>query len=279
MVPTANNSLSSGSDGAFASGQGSCLGPTGRRRGLSRDPLLAAVAVSLGGEALSDVRTRLVRRGDVLAAPGVPATTVYAVLSGRVGIFQIPQLAPTTGYPAQPRLREVLGPGQRACEADVLVGTNQPTGTTVRCLTSGVVAVISAASLRRWCTDPDVGVLVMASLAQDTLTLERRRARWGQLDVAARLAALLLELYERYGSARSDGGRTVAVVPHGLSQAHLGDLVGARRETVNRVMRALEAEGLLKIGGRGISLYDVPGLAAKAGRGPEGEATDRRAVS
>jgi CRP-like cAMP-binding protein len=173
----------------------------------------------------------------------------------------------------------VLGPGQRACQADVLAGADQPPSTSVRCLTSGVVAVINAASLRRWCTDPDIAVLVMASLAQDNLALERRRARWGQLDVAARLAALLLELYERYGSARTDGGRTVAVVPHGLSQAHLGDLVGARRETVNRVMRALEVEGLLKAGGRGISLYDVPGLAAKAGRGPEGAADDRRAVS
>lgn len=281
MVPSTNASVSPGSVSASYDLQapGPGAGSLSRRRGLARDPLLAAVAVSLGGEALADVRTRLVRRGDVLAAPGTPATAVYAVLSGRVGLFQPNRVPSAAVYCAQLRLRQVLGPGERACEAEVLAGPNQLPATCVRCLTSGVIAVISAQSLRSWCTDADVAMMVMAALAQDNLAIERRRAMWGELDVPARLAALLLELYERYGSARTDGGRTVAVVPHGLSQAHLGDLVGARRETVNRVMRALEDEGLLKVGGRGASLYDLPGLAAKAERDPDGRDIDRRAVS
>ena len=60
-------------------------------------------------------------------------------------------------------------------------------------------------------------------------------------------------------------------VAHGLSQSQLGDLIGARRETVNRANRALAAEGLVGDGPRGTELRDVKGLAARAGRTPGGE--------
>src|SRR5579859_6615870 len=80
------------------------VGP--RRRGLARDPFLALVAVMLGGESLAPVRTRLMKPGDVLIAPGEPMTTLYAVLSGRLGVFQTGPI----DAPGRPRLRELLGP-------------------------------------------------------------------------------------------------------------------------------------------------------------------------
>src|ERR1700761_1203657 len=84
------------------------VGP--RRRGLARDPLLALVAVRLGGESLASVRTRLMKPGDVLIPRGEPLTTLYAVLSGRLGVFRTGPVS----APGRPRLRELVGPGQRA---------------------------------------------------------------------------------------------------------------------------------------------------------------------
>jgi CRP-like cAMP-binding protein len=254
------------------------------RLGLARDPLLAAVAGLLGGEALSPVRTRLVRRGDVLAAAHEPVTAVYAVLSGRLGVFRPDDagVADVPGVPGggRPRLHEVLGPGQRAREADLLSACKGPPGGAwVQCLTGSVVAVIDAGLFRHWCARPDIAMLVAREIAEQTLAVQQRGAAWAELDVAARLVAVLLELHERFGSVRSAGGRTFGVISHGLSQAELGDLIGARRETVNRATRTLEAEGLLMRGGRGAALFDLPALAARAGCNQQDQRVDSRAVS
>ena len=80
----------------------------------------------------------------------------------------------------------------------------------------------------------------------------------------------------RRPTGRIPGG---VVVPHGLSQTELADLIGARRETVNRAARQLEDEGLIVAGPRGTTLLDLAGLADRAGL-PTAEAKqDDRAVS
>lgn len=233
--------------------------------------------MTLGGEALSDVRTRLVRRGDVLAEAGRPAAAGYAVLSGRLGNFshrcpdRSPErhtstsLSPPGDQPVRARLQEILGPGQRARVVEVLAPEESPSAS-VECLTNGVVAVIDARLIRRWCERPEIALQVLRDFAAEREALERRRSVWSELDVTARLAVVVLELYERYGSVRVVNARPVAVVSHGLSQAYLGDLIGARRETVNRATRALEAEGLLSLTAHGVMLPDLEGLARRAGR-------------
>jgi CRP-like cAMP-binding protein len=220
-----------------------------RRRGLTRDPFLAVVAVMLGGEALAPVRTRLMKPADVLAEPGEPMRVVYAVLSGRLGLFQ----SGPASVPGRPRLREVLGPGQRAGEAHLLADRHGPTDFRLQCLSGGLVAVIDAGLYWSWCRRPEVALPVLRELAHQARARERLRLSWLELDMTARLAAVLLDLHERF-----DDGR----VALGLSQSQLGDLIGARRETVNRASRALQAEGLVR-GGWTVA----------------GELQDRRAVS
>jgi CRP-like cAMP-binding protein len=237
-----------------------------RRRGLARDPFLAVVAVMLGGEALAPVRTRLMKPADVLAEAGEPMRVVYAVLSGRLGVLQTGPAA----APGRPRLREVLGPGQRSGEAHLLGSRHAPTDFTLQCLTGGLVAVVDADLYWEWCQRPEVALPVLRELTEQARARERLRMSWLELDVTARLAALLLDLHERFGDTAVAGG---------LSQAQLGDLIGARRETVNRASRGLQAEGLVQDGSRGLELRDVQGLAARAGRTVGDELQDHRAVS
>jgi CRP-like cAMP-binding protein len=238
------------------------VGP--RRRGLARDPFLALVAITLGGEALAPVRTRLMKPGDLLLASGEPMTSLYAVLSGRLGVLQTGPIA----LPGRPRLREVLGPGQRAGEEQVLADRWAPADFTLQCLTAGLVAVIDADLYCGWCGRVEVALNVMRDLTEQARSRERLRSSWLELDVTARLAALLLDLHERFGGP----------LP-GLSQAQIGDLIGARRETVNRVTRTLTDEGLIRTGPRGTELCDVKGLEDRAGRTIAGQPAMRRAVS
>jgi CRP/FNR family transcriptional regulator, cyclic AMP receptor protein len=220
----------------------------------------------LGGEALAPVRTRLMKPSDVLSEPGEPMRVVYAVLSGRLGVFQ----SGPGAEPGRPRLREVLGPGQRAGEAHLLAARRAPTNFSLQCLTAGLVAVIDADLYWSWCRRPEVALPVLRELADQARARERLRLSWLELDVTARLAALLLDLHERFGDLH---------VAPGLSQSQLGDLIGARRETVNRASRALQVEGLVQDGPRGTVLRDVQGLAARAGRTAGDELQDHRAVS
>jgi CRP-like cAMP-binding protein len=251
------------------------LGP--RRLGLARDPFLALVAVLLGAEALAPVRTRLTKPGDVLAEPGEPVQAVYAILAGRLGMFHFGPGEFGPREMGRPRLREVLVQGQRAGDAHLLADRLAPADFRVQCLSSGLVAVIDADLYRNWCQRPAVAIHVLRDLTDHARARERLRSSWLELDVPARMAALLLDLHEHFGPDLASHARPV--VAHGLSQSQLGDLIGARRETVNRASRVLEAEGLVEQTPRGTALCDVKGLAARAGRTPGGERHDRRAVS
>jgi CRP/FNR family cyclic AMP-dependent transcriptional regulator len=72
------------------------------------------------------------------------------------------------------------------------------------------------------------------------------------LDVPVRLARLLRELAETHGETVG-GGRRLTLK---LSQRELGNLIGATRESVNKHLRAWEAEGLISIDHGRITLHD-----------------------
>jgi CRP-like cAMP-binding protein len=58
-----------------------------------------------------------------------------------------------------------------------------------------------------------------------------------------------------------------------LNQTTLADLLGARRPSVNRVLKRLEAEGLIRVGYRQVEILDAAGLLAFDGTGhPPGAA-------
>ncbi|HEX2179402.1 MAG TPA: Crp/Fnr family transcriptional regulator [Actinomycetota bacterium] len=54
-----------------------------------------------------------------------------------------------------------------------------------------------------------------------------------------------------------------------LSQSHLAELVGGRRTSVNRVLKRLEDQGLVKVHYGQVEIVDRPGLATVAGLDPD----------
>ena len=78
------------------------------------------------------------------------------------------------------------------------------------------------------------------------------------LDLAGRLAKLLLQLTDQYDSAGGTvlGGR--------LTQSDLAAMIGASRPAVNRALQSLAARGLLTVHGQAIVLRDVGGLRLRA---------------
>lgn len=79
------------------------------------------------------------------------------------------------------------------------------------------------------------------------------------LDVHGRVAACLLDLAEYHGQATEDG--VVLQVP--LTQAELASCVAATRESVNKALGVLRAEGLIRHEGHVLTVLDRAGLKNK----------------
>ena len=75
------------------------------------------------------------------------------------------------------------------------------------------------------------------------------------LDVYGRVAAKLLELADRYG-VQKEG----IEIELRLTQAELASLVGATRESVNKVLGAFRDQGLIEVEGQRITILDRQGL-------------------
>jgi CRP/FNR family cyclic AMP-dependent transcriptional regulator len=80
------------------------------------------------------------------------------------------------------------------------------------------------------------------------------------VDVAGRMAKALLELAARFGQRHGPEVR----VPHGLTQAELGQLVGGSRETVNKTLSEFASRGSLRLENSAVVLLDLPRLAQRA---------------
>jgi CRP-like cAMP-binding protein len=163
-------------------------------------------------------------------------------------------------------LLEVLGPGDLAtggrfwpaggsCGEDQ-EGEPDPVRPELRALGPAQVVVILGADLAGE-TDPGV----LAWLHRRALVrLHRSQAALADaltMPVRERLHRLLVGLAKAHGRG-APGGTRIAIP---LTQDALAAAVGATRETANRALRALEAEGLLRRIGRTYTLLDEPAIA------------------
>jgi CRP/FNR family cyclic AMP-dependent transcriptional regulator len=91
-------------------------------------------------------------------------------------------------------------------------------------------------------THPDLGVEVTGQIAERLKRVESRVESLILRDVRSRLAAALLELTEHFGNVDGEIW-TLALT---LSQAEMGTLIGASRQSVNTAMAALRQEGWIR---------------------------------
>ncbi|WP_307795629.1 Crp/Fnr family transcriptional regulator [Actinacidiphila acididurans] len=201
------------------------------------------------------VRTHLVRQNEV-------SEHVFVLRRGCVKIY-----ADTgTGYQAVLALRN---------DGDLLgeqAGLDrQPRSASIAALMEVEALVIPAgrfAALLR--STPTVAFAVQQVLSGRLREADRQRAVTGSTSVEARLAALVLDLAGRYGTAAA--GRSVRIdLP--LSQDDLAGLVLGSRRTVARALEEWRRLGILTTGRQMLEL--APGARAQlrtraAGAGPPG---------
>lgn len=83
------------------------------------------------------------------------------------------------------------------------------------------------------------------------------------LDIAGRLAARLARLAEEHGTA-GEGGEIRLDGP--ITQGELAAMVGSTRQSVNKLLGYLIADGLIRVDREAIVILDMPGLLRAARR-------------
>ncbi len=181
--------------------------------------------------------TLVLRQHGTLIRQGEPGDGLWLVGSGALRVATISD----AGHEL---VLDVLGPGH---------GAGEPTG---------VSSPVSVRALRPCRLSP-----VSPGAAADLLTTRAHRAAalaadlaW--LDVKARISRRLKDLAERFGRP-VEGGRLI-LLP--LTQDEVAALAGTTRESANRALRALVADGEIRVAARGRYVVRTRSLSVEGAR-------------
>jgi CRP-like cAMP-binding protein len=117
-------------------------------------------------------------------------------------------------------------------------------------------------------------ILSIDSIHLHRLLEQRPRLAWSWLhSVSARVAGFWFRVVELLAGGLEAQVASVLLrrAEDGvlkLSQAQLAELVGGQRTSINRILKALEADGLIRVSYGHVEIINAPGLAEVAGFGP-----------
>ncbi|GAA4588326.1 CRP-like cAMP-binding protein [Actinoplanes octamycinicus] len=191
--------------------------------------------------------TRRLPAGRTLLAEGHRDTQVELLREGQVKV--------TRQVGGVPRLLAIRLPGDIVGEFAAFTGSER-TATVTTC-----GDVVSTVIRQRDFMDfvgkhPNVAVQVAATIGRRLRWANERRTEFSAFPAHVRLARVLLEIATSCGEAVDDGVRITV----DLSQTELAYLIGAREDTVQRALRQLRADRLLRTGYRRIVVLDEDGL-------------------
>jgi CRP/FNR family cyclic AMP-dependent transcriptional regulator len=219
------------------------LGATRVFRALDRSSLLGLAAAS---------RQRTYHRGQYLWYEGDPGDHLVVISTGLVKVV-------LTSEAGNEVLFVTLGRHETVGELAILDGS--PRSASVVAVEPTTVVMLPRASvLEVMASHPAVLDAVLRSLGQLVRRLTEQTGDLVFLDLAGRVAKVLLELAQRH--ARDDEH---AVLDVGLSQSDIAAMVGATRPAVNRILQLFASRGLISVDGRVIVLRDLPALRRRAG--------------
>ncbi len=185
------------------------------------------------------IGVRRVTAGSPLLEQGSDADHIGIITSGEVEL--------THRRRGRREVLQVLHPGDVYGDIPLLCGLPTPFGARA----ASDVAVIELDAARFWALleqRPHVCRRVLFSVASRLERMQRRLLTVTAGDLTHQVTALLLD------ETGSEGG----VVP--FSQSTIAELLGATRPSVNRVVKALEATGHLRVSYRRIEVLDPQGL-------------------
>jgi CRP-like cAMP-binding protein len=210
-------------------------------------PLTGADIVALEGACTP----HRVDASTVLMTAGAPVTHVHVVREGRL---HLAIRNPAIG-------RQAIGlVGAGDVVGDIPVLTQQPMAFDVYAdVDSTLLSIERDRFLRILAESPSLGIRWATSIAMRQEATQRRLVTLLTKDLASQIATVLLDHRVR------DDGSWLVPMPH-QTIAHL---LGARRQSVSRVLGHMRRDGLVRSRYGSVEILDLPGIAALAGADPD----------
>ena len=208
------------------------------------------------------LRTRRFRRGETIFHAGDPGDALFIVAGGQVKIT----IPPDDG--SEPAILTTVGPGGFFGELSLLDGA-------ARSATAVALDAVETHVLRREAferlvdSDPALRKALLVALTAEIRRLTGQVEDLHFLDLPGRLARHLLRTAATAtGRDPVDGDllRGEIRLPWPYTQAELAGMIGASRQSVNRLLADLIGEGLLRFDGDELVIPDAAGLAAATRR-------------
>ena len=199
---------------------------------------------------LSQTIRRRFRRGEVVFHEQDPGDSMHLIAQGHVAVRR------TTPLGDEATLL-ILGPGEYFGEL-VLLSKDARRNATVIALENTETLTIGRDGLNELrARHPDVDRFLLAALADEVRRLSTLLSEALYVPVDKRVLRRLLEVATKYG-----GQANGTVIP--LTQEDLAGLAGTSRPSANKVVRAAEEAGLLRVGRAEIEILDLDGLRHRA---------------
>ncbi|RME42030.1 MAG: Crp/Fnr family transcriptional regulator [Chloroflexi bacterium] len=184
-------------------------------------------------------------KGRVFYTPDETGEVLFLLKKGRVQLYRI-------SPEGKKLVIATLGPGSIFGEMS-MVGQGMH-NTFAEAVDECTLCVMSRADLERvLVSKPQVGLRIVETLGQRLREAEARLEDIAFKNIPARLASLLLRLYEEHGETIE-----------GYTHQDLAEMIGTYRETTTQTLNDFKRDGLLDIGRKRLVLYDLEGLRAIA---------------
>jgi CRP/FNR family transcriptional regulator, cyclic AMP receptor protein len=215
--------------------------------------------VGLGPESLQAIgrtlRKRHFRRGEVLFHEGDPGDTLFVVASGAVKVV-VPSEEGEEAILATLRRGDFLG------ELALLDGAPRSAGA-VALEATDVLALPRDRFTALVASEPAIRDALLLALSTELRRLTAHVAELHFLDLTGRLAARLARLADEQGHRAADGS---VLLDAPLTQTDLAAMIGATRQSVNKLLGEFVADGLLRLERDTIVIPDMAALLRTARR-------------
>jgi CRP/FNR family transcriptional regulator, cyclic AMP receptor protein len=208
----------------------------------------------LSEDELSFLAQRAVPRrfsaGETVFAEGQPCAGLYVVASGHVRIFK-------SSAGGREHVLSIEGPGSSVAELPVFDGGDYPASVTA--VDDATLLFVSKQDFQSLClAHPQVSLKVLRVVGARLRRLVGIIEELSFTTVRHRLAAFLVRLAKSSGNRVADG--IEITLP--ANNQELAAQIGTVRELVSRNLSRFQAEGMLKMEGRGVVVTDLKALEA-----------------
>ena len=218
---------------------------------LAKVPIFAGLAPTELDFLARHVAPRSYSAGQLIFSEGDPCSGLYVVASGNVRIFK-------TSPNGREQVLSIDGPGSSVAELPVFDGGNYPASASA--VEDSTLLFVSKDGFHELClTHPQVALKVLRVVGARLRRLVGIIEELSFTTVRHRLAAFLLRIANHEGIRT--GGKVVVTLPE--NNQEIAAQIGTVRELVSRNLSRLQAEGIIAIDGRTLTINDLKAIESE----------------